>query len=51
MQTNLTSQPACPGKNDGNISIPIGLSKAFEDYFEIIGMNPNLDRKQRPRAC
>jgi len=43
MQTNLTSQPACPGKNDGNISIPIGLSKAFEDYFEIIGMNGLLN--------
>lgn len=43
MQTILTSQPACPGKDDGNISIPIGLSKAFEDYFEIIGMNDLLN--------
>lgn len=43
IQTKLRSEPACQGKEDGNISIPIGLSKVFEDYFEIIGMNDLLN--------
>lgn len=43
IQTKLRSEPACRGREDGNISIPIGLSKVFEDYFEIIGMNDLLN--------
>ena len=43
MQTKLQYQPVCPGKDDGNISVPMGLTKAFDDYFEIIGMNDLLN--------
>ena len=44
MQHKLISEPACPGKDDGNISVSIGLSKVFDEYFELIGMNELLNK-------
>lgn len=42
-QTKLKTAPACPGKDEGNISIPIGLVESFDRYFDLIGMNDLLN--------
>ena len=43
MQKKLNIEPACPGKDEGNIAISIGLSDTFNKYFDLIGMNDLLD--------
>jgi hypothetical protein len=43
MKQKLNIEPACPGKDEGNIAIPIGLSDTFDKYFDLIGMNDLLN--------
>ena len=51
MNEKLNIEPACPGKDEGNIAIPIGLSDTFDKYFDIIGMNDLLNSfKSRDEA-